>query len=113
MISNELLAGRWVRAAPAGRAPARCSSTAKRHLLPVLGQYAGHYNQHRPYQSRQQWPPGQDGQIGRSPGLPVQRRKVPGGVINEYYQAALGELIQSTPGQTPCDQSWSGTGSAR
>jgi hypothetical protein len=50
--------------------------------------YAGHYNGHRPHQSRQQRPPDQDGQVSPPLDLPVQRRKVLGGVINEYYQAA-------------------------
>ena len=61
-----------------------------RHLRSVLGEYADHYNRHRPYQSRQQRPPDQDGQASRGGplSLPVQRRKVLGGVINEYYQAA-------------------------
>jgi putative transposase len=62
----------------------------ERHLRSVLGEYAGHDNRHRPHQSRQQRPPDQDGQAsGGGPlSLPVQRRKVLGGVINEYYQAA-------------------------
>ena len=60
----------------------------ERHPRSVLGEYAGHYNGHRPHQSRQQRPPGQVGQAGVPLDLPVQRRKVLGGVINEYYQAA-------------------------
>jgi hypothetical protein len=60
----------------------------ERHLRSVLGEFAGHYNVHRPHQSRQQRPPGQDGQAGVRLDSPVQRRKVLGGVINEYYQAA-------------------------
>ncbi|MGO9191586.1 MAG: hypothetical protein ACLP8X_24450 [Streptosporangiaceae bacterium] len=58
------------------------------HLRSVLGEYAGHYNGHRPHQSRQQRAPDQDDQVGVSLDLPVQRRKVLGGVINEYYRAA-------------------------
>ena len=45
-------------------------------------------NQHRPHQSRQQRPPDQEGQVSAPLDLPVQRRKMLGGVINEYYQAA-------------------------
>ena len=60
----------------------------ERHLLPVPGEYAGHYSQHRPHQSRRQRPPGHDGRADVPLDLPVQRRKAPGGVISEYYQAA-------------------------
>jgi len=60
----------------------------ERHLRSVLCEYAGHYNQNRPYQSRQQRPPDHDHQASAPPDLPVQRRTVLGGLINEYYQAA-------------------------
>jgi putative transposase len=60
----------------------------ERHLRSVLGEYAGHYNRHRPHQSRQQRPPDQDTQTTAPLNLPVRRRKVLGGVISEYYQAA-------------------------
>ena len=60
----------------------------ERHLRAVLGRYAGHYNGHRPHQSRQQRPPDHDMPIVIPPGAPVQRRKLLGGVINEYYRAA-------------------------
>jgi putative transposase len=61
----------------------------ERHLRSVLREYAGHYNRHRPHQSRQQRPPDQAGlPAGASLNLPVKRRKVLGGVINEYYRAA-------------------------
>jgi hypothetical protein len=43
---------------------------------------------HRPHQSRQQRPPDDDEAIAVPPGAPVQRRKVLGGVTNEYYRAA-------------------------
>jgi hypothetical protein len=55
----------------------------ERHLRSVLREYAGHYNQHRPHQSRHQRPPDQ-GDLQPPPlHLPVQRRKVLDGVINE------------------------------
>ena len=60
----------------------------ERHLRSVLGEFAGHYNGHRPHQSRQQRPPDHDTPVIVPPGAPVQRRKVLGGVINEYYTAA-------------------------
>jgi putative transposase len=80
-------AERWIRTARA-ECTDRILICDERHPRSVVGEYAGHYNGHRPHQSRQQRPPGQDGQAGVPLDLPVQRRKVLGGVINEYYQAA-------------------------
>ena len=80
-------AERWIRTARA-ECTDRMLVYGERHLRSVLREYAGHYNGHRPHQSRQQRPPDQDGQVGAPLDLPVQRRKVLGGVINEYYQAA-------------------------
>jgi hypothetical protein len=60
----------------------------KQHLRSVLSEHAGHYNGHRPHQSCQQRPPGHETQVVLPPDAPVQRRKIPGGVINEYYRAA-------------------------
>jgi len=79
-------AERWVRTARS-ECTDRMLIYHARHLRTLLGRYAGHYNGHRPHQSRQQRPPPR--QIG--PGAltaPVQRRQVLGGVINQYYRAA-------------------------
>jgi putative transposase len=58
------------------------------HLRTVLRTYAGHYNDHRPHQSRQQRPPAQDEPAVVPLDMPVRRRKVLGCVINEYRRAA-------------------------
>jgi putative transposase len=58
------------------------------HLRAVLQGYAGHYNGHRPHQSRNQWPPDQDEPVVVPLAAPVHRREVLGGVINEYHRAA-------------------------
>jgi hypothetical protein len=80
-------AERWVRTAR-GECSDRMLIYGERHLRSVLGEYSSHYNGHRPHQSRQQRPPDHDDQARPSLELPVRRRKVLGGVINEYYRAA-------------------------
>jgi hypothetical protein len=80
-------AERWIRTARA-ECTDRMLIYDERHLRSVLSDYAGHYNRHRPHQSRQQRPPDQDGQPSAPLDLPVQQRKVLGGLINEYYRAA-------------------------
>ncbi len=60
----------------------------RRHLRQILAEYARHYNEHRPHQSREQRPPLQE------PGKPVdktgriKRRQVVHGLISEYRRAA-------------------------
>jgi putative transposase len=81
-------AERWVRTART-ECTDRMLIYDERHLRSVLGEYAGHYNRHRPHQSRQQRPPDHDAQAAAPLNLPVRRRKILGGVISEYYQAAL------------------------
>ena len=80
-------AERWIRTARA-ECTDRMLIYDERHLRSVLSVYAGHYNRHRPHQSRQQRPPDQDDQATAPLDLPVQRRKVLSGLINEYYRAA-------------------------
>ncbi len=59
------------------------------HAAKVLSEYAQHYNDHRPHQSRDQLAPNDNHQPTAIPvPRPIQRRRVLGGVINEYHPAA-------------------------
>jgi transposase InsO family protein len=58
------------------------------HLRSVLAEYSDHYNRHRPHQSRRQRPPDSDEPVVTPLDAPIRRRKMLGGVINEYYRAA-------------------------
>ena len=80
-------AKRWARTARP-ECTDRTLISGERHLRSVLGEYAGHDNGHRPHQSHQQRPPDPDEQARMPPDLPVQRRKVLGSLINEYFHAA-------------------------
>jgi Integrase core domain len=75
---------RWIRTARA-ECTDRMLIYDERHLRSVLRRYADHDNRHRPHQSRQQRPPDQwPTQTTVRANLPVRRRKLLGGVINEY-----------------------------
>ena len=84
-------AERWVRTARA-----ECTDgmliTGSRHLHAVLDEYVGHYNQHRPHRSRDLRPPDYGSitmaKVTDSTTSKIRRRRVLGGLINEYERAA-------------------------
>jgi putative transposase len=63
-----------------------------RHLCAVLDEYAGHYNRHRPHRARDLRPPDCDdittAEMADLATAGIRRRRVLGGLINEYERAA-------------------------
>jgi transposase InsO family protein len=60
----------------------------ERHLRSVLGEYARHYNGHRPHQGLQQKPPQHQPGHAIDISARIERRQVLGGLISEYRRAA-------------------------
>ncbi|MGX7671080.1 integrase core domain-containing protein [Plantactinospora sp. DSM 117369] len=60
----------------------------ERHTQAVVGEYADHFNNHRPHQGRQQRPPNHDPAVIIPMDKHVRRRQRLDEVINEYHQAA-------------------------
>jgi transposase InsO family protein len=84
-------AERWARTVRA-ECTDRMLIAGPRHLGAVLDEYVAHYNQHRPHRARNLRPP-DAGDTATAPvtdltAARIRRRKVPGGLIHEYEQAA-------------------------
>jgi putative transposase len=82
-------AERWVRTVRS-EVTDRMLIAGQCHLRAILDEYAAHYNQHRPHRARNLRPPrAGDLTPAADPGeAKVGRRRVLGGLMSEYYQAA-------------------------
>ena len=82
------IAGRWI-ASARRECLNRMLITNERHLRLVLGEYADHYNLHRPHRTLQQSPPaGRPHPPALGANVRVLRRDRLGGLIHEYSQVA-------------------------
>jgi Integrase core domain len=61
---------------------------SERHLRTVLAQYGAHYNGRRPHRALQLLPPRPDHPASDLDQQRIRRRRVLGGLINEYQRAA-------------------------
>jgi transposase InsO family protein len=80
-------AERWV-----GTARRECTDRmlilGQRHLTAVLGEYARHYDDHRPHRALAQQPPNPTRATPNHPVVKIKRRPILNSLINEYAQAA-------------------------
>jgi putative transposase len=80
-------AERWVRTVRA-ECTDRMLIFGERHLRTVLGEYADHFNRHRPHRSLDLRAPTDDAEVIRLPIGRIERRQVLGGLINQYERAS-------------------------
>ena len=82
------IAERWIGSARR-ECPDRMLITSQRHLRLVLGEYADHYNGHRPHRTLQQNPPaGRSHPPAAVTSMRVRWRDRLGGLIREYDRVA-------------------------
>jgi putative transposase len=90
-MRSNAYAERWVRTARAETTD-RMLIAGPRHLRAVLDEYAAHYNRHRPHRARNLRPPNADDiatiLVTDIAAARIRGRKVLGGLIHEYQQAA-------------------------
>jgi transposase InsO family protein len=84
-------AERWIRTARA-EVTDRMLIAGPQHLRAILDEYAAHYNEHRPHRARNLRPPDSHDIIPTASAdlttARIQRRRVLGGLINEYQRVA-------------------------
>ncbi|GAA2274314.1 hypothetical protein GCM10010430_70390 [Kitasatospora cystarginea] len=88
---SNAFAERWIRTVRA-ECTDRLLITGERHLRAVLAEYTEHYNAGRAHRSLELWAPDDEPNVIPLPTAAIRRRRVLGGLLNEYDGA---------PGQSP------------
>ena len=87
-MRGNAIAERWI-ASARRECLDRMLITGERHLQLVLGEYADHYNTHRPHRTLHQNPPaGRQGPPAAGANIRVLRRDRVSGLIHEYAEVA-------------------------
>ncbi|GAA1934375.1 integrase core domain-containing protein [Streptantibioticus ferralitis] len=95
---SNAFAERWIRTLRT-ECTDRLLITGERHLRTVLGKYTEHYNTGRAHRSLQLRAPNDEPNVIPLPAAAVQRRRVLGGLLNEYHAASITPL--QPPPETP------------
>jgi putative transposase len=95
-MRGNAIAERWI-ASARRECLDRMLIAGERRLRLVLGEYADHYNSHRPHRALHQAPPvGRPHPPALGANVRVLRRDRLGGLIHEYSQVALGDRVFGT-----------------
>jgi transposase InsO family protein len=96
---SNAFAERWIRTARA-ECTDRLLIANERHLRAVLAEYAEHYNAGRAHRSLDLQAPDDEPNVIPLPGTAVTRRRVLGGLLNEYHTTPI--RPPRSPQETPC-----------
>ncbi|GAA1927315.1 integrase core domain-containing protein [Streptantibioticus ferralitis] len=88
---SNAFAERWIRTLRA-ECTDRLLITGERHLRAVLSEYTAHYNAGRAHRSLQLRAPDDEPDVIPLPAAAIRRRRILGGLLNEYHAASITPL---------------------
>lgn len=91
---SNAFAERWIRTVRA-ECTDRMLIAGEHHLRAVLGEYAEHYNTGRAHRGLDLRAPDDEPNVISLPAAAVRRRRVLGGLLNEYYATSIGPSLGS------------------
>ncbi|WP_329584824.1 integrase core domain-containing protein [Kitasatospora sp. NBC_01250] len=91
---SNAFAERWIRTVRA-ECTDRLLIAGERHLRAVLGEYAEHYNTGRAHRGLDLRAPGDEPNVIPLPAAAIRRRRVLGGLLNEYHATSISPPLDS------------------